>query len=253
MTSLEQTLSPSHALVHRLDARTKIVLATVFALAASMLVTIPAALAALGLGLGLACLALLRPMKTLKRLLVVNGFIAFLWVFLPFTYPGEALFSLGPLTATKQGVLYSLLITIKSNAIILAFAALLASTPVPEIGRGLNRLRVPAKLCQLLLFTYRYIHVLFEEYKRLSTAARMRCFNPGLNLHSFRTYAYLVGMVLVRSWERAERVHQAMRLRGFTGTFHTLNDSHPGLPDALTTGLVLPATLVLVFLDRMVW
>ena len=45
----------------------------------------------------------------------------------------------------------------------------------------------------------------------------MRCFIPATNIHTYRTYGYLFGMTLVRSWNRATRVHQAMLLRGFNG------------------------------------
>jgi cobalt/nickel transport system permease protein len=51
---------------------------------------------------------------------------------------------------------------------------------------------------------------------------RIRAFRPRTNLHTYRSYAYLVGMLFVRAAARAERVHQAMRCRGFQGRFHTM-------------------------------
>ena len=81
---------------------------------------------------------------------------------------------------------------------------------------------MPDKLVHLLLLTYRYVFVLDQEYGRLHRAIRTRGFVPRTGLHTYRTYAYLIGMLFVRAAARAERVHQAMICRGFRGKFHSL-------------------------------
>lgn len=53
-------------------------------------------------------------------------------------------------------------------------------------------------------------------------AAVLRGFNPTTSMHTYRTYASMVGMVLVRAWERARRVRDAMICRGFRGRVYTL-------------------------------
>ena len=70
----------------------------------------------------------------------------------------------------------------------------MATIPAPALGRALASLRVPDKFSFLFLFTYRYLHVIAEEYGRLSTAARLRGFAPATNRHTYRTYAALVAM-----------------------------------------------------------
>ena len=62
-----------------------------------------------------------------------------------------------------------------------------------------------------------------EEYDRLIRAAKIRGFRPGTNIHTYKTYAYLIGMLFVRASDRANRVHQAMKCRGFNGRFYTLH------------------------------
>ncbi len=62
-----------------------------------------------------------------------------------------------------------------------------------------------------------------EEYGRLATAAKLRGFVPATNWHTYRSKAALVAMVLVKSFDRSQRVYQAMVLRGFTGTFPSLD------------------------------
>ena len=100
--------------------------------------------------------------------------------------------------------------------------ALIATAPIVTLGQALRRLRLPDKLCHLLLFTYRYIYVFEQEYRRLVLAMKIRGFRPRTNLHTYRSYAYLAAMLLVRSFDRAERVFAAMRCRGFQGTFYSL-------------------------------
>jgi cobalt/nickel transport system permease protein len=210
------------SLAHRLDPRGKIIVAACFAVLVAVAQTYAAATAGLALALIFLALARLPLKKVAARLLVVNSFIFFLWLILPLTYPGEALWRLGPLTVSRQGLAYAGLITLKSNAIVIALMALIATAPVVTLGQALHRLRLPGKLCHLLLFTYRYIHVFEQEYRRLVIAMRIRGFRPRTNLHTYKSYAYLAAMLLVRSFDRAERVFAAMRCRGFAGTFYSL-------------------------------
>ena len=108
---------------------------------------------------------------------------------------------------------------------------------------------MPTKLCLLLLFSYRYIFVIHQEYLRLVRAARLRCFKAGTNLHTYRTTGYLFGMTLVKSHHRAHRVRQAMVLRGFQGQFHSLYDSSVGKTEIGFALLMLTAVAALIGLE----
>ena len=222
MSSIQEPFSEGASLAHRLDPRGKLVVAGLFAVLMAVAQSYAATLA--GLALALFCLALARlpGKKVAARLLVVNSFIFFLWFVLPLTYPGEAVWRLGPLAVTREGLLYTGLITLKSNAIIIALIALIATAPVITLGQALQNLRLPDKLCHLLLFTYRYLHVFELEFQRLLQALKIRGFHPGTNLHTYRTYAYLAAMLLVHSCDRADCVYRAMLCRGFHGKFYSL-------------------------------
>jgi cobalt/nickel transport system permease protein len=52
---------------------------------------------------------------------------------------------------------------------------------------------------------------------------KTRGFRPRLSSHTYRTIGYLVGMLLVRSLDRSERVMAAMKCRGFRGQFYLLD------------------------------
>jgi cobalt/nickel transport system permease protein len=101
----------------------------------------------------------------------------------------------------------------------------------------------------LLLLAYRYIFVIEQEYQRLYRAAKMRNFRPASNLHTYRTYAYLVGMLFVRASERARRVHLAMKCRGFTGRFHSLAHFAPTHWNTILATAVCCMSLILIAVE----
>lgn len=235
--------------LHRLDPRVRLATAAVYSCALAVCRELPALLAALLLSVALAAAARLRVSEVFKRLLVVNGLVAFIWAVIPFTFPGEALFRLGPLHAAREGIALAAQITLKSNAIVLAFMALVATMPFATVGHALHRLRVPDKIVHLLLMTYRYIYVLEQEYQRLARAARIRGFQPGTNLHTYRTYAHLLGMLFVRAVERAERVRWAMLCRGFKHKFYSLHEFKAGPGSFLFLLLMSAAVLGIAVLE----
>ncbi|MBW2112904.1 MAG: cobalt ECF transporter T component CbiQ [Deltaproteobacteria bacterium] len=221
---IQEIFSEGTSQVHRLDPRFKLVLATIYAFVVALSNDFTALTGALVLSFVLVGMGRLNLLQLLRRMAVVNGFILFLWLVVPLTFEGKALFFLGPFVVSRDGVLTCLRITLKSNAILLAFMALIASNTVATLGAALGRLRVPEKMVYLLLLNYRYIFVMEEEYRRLLRSASIRGFRPTSSMHTYRTYAYLIGMLFVRASDRAERVYRAMLCRGFAGKFYSLQE-----------------------------
>ena len=221
---INESFSEGNTFIHRLDPRVKLLAAFLF----SVIISVSSRFIPLFLSfiIAFALLTSARlPIKTvLLRLLFANLFIFLLWIFIPFTMKGEILVPLGPLTLSREGLFFCFLLTIKSNAIIIILIALTATMPVFTLGRAMSSFRVPAKIVNLFIFSYRYIHAILLEYKRLKEAMDMRGFRPKTNMHSYRSYAYLVGMLIVKSHDRAERVHSAMLCRGFQGRFFDLTE-----------------------------
>ena len=180
------------------------------------------------------------------RLAMVNSFILFLWVFLPFSHPGRPAFQMGPFIATWEGLEYALVITVKSNAIILAIMALLGTSTLNALIHALRHFKVPDKLVHLFFFTFRYFQVIHQEYLRLRAAMRIRCFKAKTGLHTYRSLSYLVGMVLVRSFDRSDRVHQAMICRGYDGRFWVLDHFHLHDRDLVFLAAMMAFNLFLV-------
>lgn len=207
------------AFLQKCDPRVKILLALGFAVIVALTYSFRLLAAA-----ALFCVLLLlwsglSPGFVLKRMGLVNLFLILVVLTLPFTTPGEVLWRFGPLKASKAGFLLSLLVFFKSNLIVLSSIAFLSTSSVFGLAHALHHLRVPEKLVQLLFFTFRYLHVIERESQRLREAASLRGFVPKTNLFTYRTTAYLVGNLLVRSYDRSQRVYEAMLCRGFQGTF----------------------------------
>ena len=248
-----ETFSTSSSPLHRLDARVKLLAGLALVVVIALCRTFPTACAGLILALLLVLVAHLNLKMVSKRLLLVNGFVLFLWFTLPLTYPGATMFAVGPLEFSREGILMAALITVKTNATVLILISLVATSSLAALGQALVRLRVPTKLCLLLLFSYRYIFVIHQEYLRLVRAARLRCFKATTNLHTYRTTGYLFGMTLIKSHHRAQRVKQAMALRGFQGQFHTLYESPVGKNEitfALLMGIGVAVLISLELVNR---
>jgi len=235
--------------VHRLDPRVKVASAVLFSCVVAQIGRVPLLFIALVLPLILLMLARLGFRDVLRRLLVINSFIAILWVFVPFSHPGAAVLTLGPLTATREGLEYALLITLKANTIVMAGVALLSTTPIITLVHALDHLYVPDKLIHLCFFTFRYIHVIHLEYVRLRNAMRVRCFRPRTDLHTYRSFAYLVGMLLLKSYERADMVQKAMLCRGFKNKFWMLHHFRLRTADVLSLAAMTGYSIALVLIQ----
>ena len=221
---ISEPFASGDSMIHRLDPRMRVSVTFVYSFVVALSYQFPVLIMALVLSAILIAISHVKIKKVLKRIALVNTLIFLLWLVLPFTFNGEVLTRIGPFAIYRPGVILATQITLKSNTILLAFIALIATMPFATLGHALHRLKVPQKIVHLLLMTYRYIFVIEQEYLRLIRATKMRGFRPGTNANTYRTYSYVIGMLFVRAAVRAERVHQAMLCRGFKGKFYSLQE-----------------------------
>ncbi|RJQ78787.1 cobalt ECF transporter T component CbiQ [Pseudonocardiaceae bacterium YIM PH 21723] len=153
----------------------------------------------------------------LRRLVIEVPFVLFV-VLLPFLGEGPYVHGL-----SVPGLVSAGTILLKASFGLLATGVLAATTPLPEVITGLERLRVPRIFTAVAGFMVRYVDVLVGELARLRTARACRA-GDARWLWQARDVATSVGMLFVRAFERGERVFVAMTARGYTGQ----------LPDALT-------------------
>ncbi|WP_319410413.1 cobalt ECF transporter T component CbiQ [uncultured Cohaesibacter sp.] len=235
--------------IRELDPRVRIITVFAFSICVVQLDKMPLLLAALCASLFLLFNARLPLAATVKRVITVDSFIVLLLVMLPFTTPGRELFSLYGLSASYEGLRQAVVILLRANAIVLASLVLLATIDAVSFGHALASLKVPERLVHLLLFTVRYIELLRDEYGRLRTAMKSRVFAPRNSLHTYKSIGYLVGMLLIRSFERSERILMAMKCRGFNGQFHLLKDFSFTRRDLTFSMLAFLFVLLLMMLE----
>lgn len=254
LTTSEKTLRMSGVAltatrITDLDPRVRIAVAMLFAIVVVGLSDVMVLLCALMMAALLLPVSGLPLGRTLKRMAGMDGFILFMLVMLPFTVPGTSMFTLWGITASWEGLWQAVEIALTANAVVLALMCLVGSMEPVTLGHALLSLKVPERLVQLLMFTIRYIETLREEYTRLRAAMKIRGFRPGTNWHTYQSFGYLVGMMLVRALERSERVLGAMKCRGFSGTFILLQDFRITTRDWFLVAATLIGTCLLIALE----
>ncbi|MGQ3686398.1 MAG: cobalt ECF transporter T component CbiQ [Candidatus Loosdrechtia sp.] len=87
---------------------------------------------------------------------------------------------------------------------------------ISQLCAGLKWFHIPDTITELLAFIYRYIFLLLDEVSTIRVAQKSRLGHTSWQ-KTIRSYGMLGGMLLIRAFERAERIHEAMRVRGYEG------------------------------------
>ena len=240
-----QALKHQASWIDNLDARVRVVCSGSFALVVVLSHYFLPALLGLLCAFILVKVSKLNIKRTLRRVVAMDFFMLTLICVLPFTTPGEPIFTLFGFAASWQGLFHALLITIKANAVLLVLFSLVATMPASTLGHALAHLKVPDKLVHLMLFMVRYLDVISQEYKKMRRAMQARAFVMRTNRHTWKSIGYLFGMLLIRSVERAERISDAMKCRGFCGRYYLNDEMKMGRSD-LVFGFVFFCFLTLL-------
>ncbi|MCX7988019.1 MAG: cobalt ECF transporter T component CbiQ [Thermodesulfovibrio sp.] len=214
-----EEFSEGNSFFHKADPRVKILVFTLFSVLCAISSGIKIPLFYLLYSLTLLLFARIKIKPLISRLLVANFFIAFIWIFIPITYPGNPYITLGSIKISHAGLNYALSITIKCNAIIIATITLLSTSSIFSLAHAMLHLKIPTKLVTVFFLFYRYITVIHDEYLKIKRAVSLRGFIPKTDIHTYKTYAYIIGGMLIKSYERAEDIYKAMLCRGFKGYF----------------------------------
>uniref|UniRef100_A0A7C6AEC9 Cobalt ECF transporter T component CbiQ n=1 Tax=candidate division WOR-3 bacterium TaxID=2052148 RepID=A0A7C6AEC9_UNCW3 len=207
------------SLIHKFDPRIKVLYALLFSVAIALQNELVPSLIGLLISIVLVIIAQIKFREIINRLLIVDEFILLLWVVLPLTYPGEPLVKILGFKISQQGIQFTLLLTIKANGIMLILISLIATSSIFDIVHSLLHLKIPEKLVFLFFLVYRYTWVLNDEYEKIMRATKARGFRLRNDIHTYRAIAYIVGSLLVKSYNRAENLYRAMVCRGFAGKF----------------------------------
>jgi len=224
---------PHDSLLHRLDPRVKILVTILFIL--SNILLPDGAWLAFGLGW---CFILLGNLLaevgvgyTLRRSLLALMF-SLATVTTIFSIPGNALTTLHlgniSLVATDAGVLRFVSIMLRAWLSVQGAVLLVVTTRFPDLIHALEHLFMPKILVTIIAFLYRYLFVLTDEVMRMMRARQSRSASIP-NVHGGGSLPWrvhvsggMVGQLFLRSYERSDRIYNAMLARGYTGQIRTL-------------------------------
>ncbi len=206
----------AHSAVHRAPAHLKILALVGFVLVvvATPREWFPVYAGYLAVIAGVVAIAKVPPTYLLKRMVVELPFVAFA-VLLPFFAHGPHTEVLG-LSLSESGLLAAWGLLAKGTLGVLASLTLAATTEPQDLLAGLERLRLPQLLVQIMAFMVRYLDVVTTEMHRMKIARESRGFDAR-DPRQWPVLARSAGALFIRSFERGERVHLAMLSRGYTG------------------------------------
>ena len=187
---------------------------------------------------GVVALAGLPPALVARRLRIEIPFLLFA-AFMPFTGASPRVDVLG-VSLSEPGLWAAWNIVAKGTLGVAASIVLAATTPVADLLRGLDRLRVPRVITAIAGFMVRYLGIVADEGRRMQVARQSRGYEPRW-LWQARGMAASAGTLFVRSYERGERVYLAMLARGYDGTMPALGGHRASAADWWPAALPLMA------------
>lgn len=153
--------------------------------------------------------------QPLRQLVPVLGMVGAIGLMNLFWFQGPPV-PLGPVEV-PGGIGVLLLLVLKAIGCVLGAYLLLATTSLEKLASALQKLPLPQVLIISLLLTWRYLVLLLQEGDRMASAWRLRApENRGI---PWKISGSLLGLLFLRSLERAQLVYESMKLRGFQGRF----------------------------------
>jgi len=240
--------------VHRLDPRVKLV-ATLFLVFTAVIVRSVISMLLLLVVILLIALLSRLPIRTFlgRATFVIPFFAGIIALPVLFITPGVPLLSLDLGTAnfviTEEGFSAAAHFVFRVWLCVASVIVLLLTTEFPMLVRGLEKLRVPKVFTMMLSITFRYIFLSIDELLRMLRAKEARTFGRLGVRGSVKLAAGVISTSLARSFERGERVYQAMVARGFDWSFRTLNDLKLRPPGVIGGFLLILASTTILLAD----
>lgn len=248
--------------LHSLDPRIKVIVTLAFILSNALLpdgawiafllawTFILFATAISGLGIGF----------TFKRSFIALPF-ALAAITVLFSIPGTPVtsfqFLMWDLTITDAGLLRFITIVVRSWLSVQMAILLVAVTEFPKIIHALTHLRVPTILTVIISFLYRYLFVLTDEVMRMLRARQARSAaaagvrSGGSVAWRARIAGHMAGQLFLRSYERSDRIYNAMLSRGYRGELMTIHPHHFHRSDLVIGGLSIVALILMQIAARL--
>jgi cobalt/nickel transport system permease protein len=213
------TLAYRDSWVHKLDPRIKLLTTLIFIITVASFdkYTVSGLLPFFIFPLTLILGGRLPAKFLLNKLLLVAPFAVLIGIFNPLL-DQETMLQIGSWNISGGWVSF-LSILLRFALTISSALILIATCSFPGICMALEKLGAPRIFTVQLLLLYRYLFVLIEEAIRMVRARALRSFNGrGLGI---KVFCQMISQLLLRTLDRAQRIHLAMLCRGFDGNIRT--------------------------------
>ena len=236
-------------LLGRWDPRFKLLSLGLLIFCIALVQTIPIAMMAFVMAMVLLMIARVN-LHTLHHALIgLSVFLLPFLLILPLTYPGEHSWHLFSLPFSWAGFRLAVLIVLKALAIVCCSYALFGSLRFDVAMTALHHLKCPTMLVQIFVFTYRYIFVFLNEMNSMRRAMGARGFVPKTDLYTLKAIGNFIATLLVKSFERTDKVYKAMLSKGYSGEFHTLTTFKSCQKDYVKAGIIISAAVMIIAVD----
>jgi len=234
------------------DSKIKLLASLILAITITALHTLKLLIAAFILGLGLLFFVKVERQQLWARFIPLLPFILPILLLLPLLVPGQAVFRMGILAYSLEGLLRGITITLRILSIVFIFTALAASTGRQALLIGARELGIPQIFIQITEFAFRYLEVIYYEARAMLMARKCRGYEQRkiFNIAEIKQLGILIGMLFYRSYARAERIYTAMLARGYSSDLRVNTTTGLKKSDFLLSLGTLLLCMFLLFADR---
>jgi len=233
--------------LHSWDPRVKIISISILVFSVVLVRNLQAALVGFCLATVLIFLSRIPFSFVFFHLKWVLLFTLALSAILSFTISGNLLFRLLFLSISWEGVNLGILISLRAITATLLIFLMMGTAKFSLSLKALQKMRIPDKLVQLLMFTYRYIFLFMDEEGKMIVAANSRGGLKRRDFSTLKTIGGIAGMLLVRSFERTERIREAMFSRGYNGKLNIIDEFTLNSGDFIKASITIAVALMLNF------
>jgi cobalt/nickel transport system permease protein len=103
----------------------------------------------------------------------------------------------------------------------------------------MQTLRVPDKLSSLFFFVAKFVIIIKDEFNTTKKVMKVRNFRAKSNVFSYKIYANVIGMMIVKCFDKAEKLKNTMILRNFQGKIYQSKSEKITKLDLVILGMVI--------------
>lgn len=255
--NLEEYTEGNSAL-HRLDARIKVICAVIAVFSVVFLTHWYAPLLFFVACFVLAVFSRASLRVYCKRLLIPVAFVAFVGLIMPFTYGSDVIATVPWLNIPvySDGIYFGVLVFTRCVSAVSVLNLLIIVTPITTVMDSLSWFHVPSVIIDTMLLMFRYIGILSDESTRMFRAQQSRCGHSGKVSYfgKIANYGNIAGALLLRSFDRAVKVGDAMVSRAYTGKYSLFTYEQRKIPrlDIIVGVLIVGVSIGVVLVDAFI-